>query len=43
MEGLDQLIRLESVGVEMPLAEVFAGVTIPPVAGVDGTGTVHRV
>lgn len=26
----DQLIRLESLGVDVPLAEVFAGVTFPP-------------
>ncbi len=39
--GLDQLVRLESVGVDLPLAEVFAGVTFPPAEPADGRGTVH--
>ena len=30
--GLDQTVRLDSLGIELPLAEVFAGVTFPPVA-----------
>jgi hypothetical protein len=32
--GLDQTIRLDSLGIDLPLAEVFAGVTFPP-AGPD--------
>jgi Uma2 family endonuclease len=28
--GLDQSVRLESIGVDLPLAEVYAGVTFPP-------------
>ena len=39
--GLDQSIRLESVGIDLPLAEVYAGVTFPLVDPADGTGIVH--
>ena len=41
--GVDQTVRLESVGVELPLAEVYAGVTFPPVEVADGTGVVVPV
>ena len=34
--GLDQSIRLESIGVDLPLAEVYAGVKFPPVEPDDG-------
>ena len=37
--GMDQVIRLDPVGIDLPLAEVFAGVTFPP-APPDGPGTV---
>ncbi len=33
--GTDQLIRLESLGVDVPLAEVFAGVASPPIGPAD--------
>ena len=38
--GLDQTIRLDSVGIDLPLAEVFAGVTFPPAEPDDGLGNI---
>lgn len=28
--GLDETVRLQSVGIDLPLAELYAGVTFPP-------------
>ena len=34
--GLAATARLQSIGIELPLAEVYAGVTLPPAAEPDG-------